>query len=792
VLIALDDLHWIDKPSAKVLRFASRRLVGEPVGLLASVRSPFRGGDPAMGRATDRLVVGPLDRTAIDAMLRARLPAPLRRTTRRRIFETSGGNPLFALELARVVKPGRLEGEVPDSVPTTLEAIVGHRVRGLPERTRRALLHVALLPDAAADLLTAALAASGLEPAVLDPAFREEVLRESETRIGFTHPVLRSVSYWTASTRQRTEAHRLVGNLLRDSAAGLRHRAMVSDGPDRALAGALEREARDVAIRGAPDAAAAMLGDALRLTPVEALDDRVRRGVARADRHLDAGETDAAIGVLRDLEAVLPRSPQRARVLHSRARAVGRSNGFRAGGALLAEALEQAGDDRELRCALERDLSNAMSNYGDLHGALAHGEVAAELAGQLDDPALVDGATVEVAVSRLFLGLGAPVDLEARAAEALVRLDRGAHVQVNAHLLEAMTWAAMLRWTDRLDVARGILERLLDVLDERDEDGLTLPVLFQLGELDCWSGSLASASERASRCAETAIAAGQRAWIAMGLYLRARVDAERGSVAAARAAAAEGLRMAEQQDDARMVIRNLHVLGSVELPGPDPAGALPHLQAATSLADDCGYREPGVFRVEADAIEALVAAGQLTEAEHRTAALEASGRRLRRPYALVTSSRCRAVLGLARGELDEALKDVTAALDAHDTLAQPIERGRTLLVHGVVLRRQHRKAAARATLDTAASLFVEHGAAGWAEAARRELARIGGRAPSPRDLTPSEEAIAALVARGKRNQEIAGELYLSEKTVESNLTRIYRKLGVRSRAELAAQRRDQT
>ena len=138
------------------------------------------------------------------------------------------------------------------------------------------------------------------------------------------------------------------------------------------------------------------------------------------------------------------------------------------------------------------------------------------------------------------------------------------------------------------------------------------------------------------------------------------------------------------------------------------------------------------------------------------------------------------------------MSHVSAALEIHDTLAQPIERGRTLLLRGVIERRRHRKAAARSTLESAMSVFADHGATAWTAVTRRELARIGGRSPSPQALTPSEEAIAALVARGRRNQEIAGELHLSLKTIEANLTRIYRKLGVRSRSELAAGRRGQT
>jgi DNA-binding CsgD family transcriptional regulator len=789
VLIAIDDLQWIDRSSSRILQFVVRRLGDEPVGFIATMRDDDRTSIFARRSTTpDRLEIGPLDRDATGELLRARIAAPIRRSTLRQIFEKSGGNPLFALELARAWSREHSDPDVPVALPTSLRQLMEQRLDQLPRRTRDALAYVAVLPGQRFEVLQSALSAAGLDTSALDAAFENDVLTRSERGVRFEHPLLNSVAYWGVTETRRRDAHRCAGSVLGDTPAGIHHLAMVTGGADERLAGALEQTAGEVARRGAPDAAATLLAEALRLTPTTALHDRARRAVACADRHLDSGATDEAASVLRTLPREEMIGVDRARLLHGLSRVVGRIEGFRPSGELLREALDHTGHDVGLRSAIERDLANTMSNHGDVRGALGYAELAVQHARTFANAELLRSTQVNLAVTRLFLGLGAPDDVEHQANVALERLGVGAHVNVNAQLLDAMTWAAMLKWTDRFDLARAILDRLVELLEERDEEGLAVPVLFQLGELACWSGDLEVASKLATSCAQTAIATQQSAWIVVGLHLRALVDAVRGSVVTARASVEEGLRRARELDEARMLIRLYHVAGMTELYGPDPGGAADWLLDAVELAERCGYGEPGVFRIDADAIEALLAAGRTTEAEVRTAALESVGRMLERPYAIATAARCRSLLALAHGDPDEALGLAVRANALARRLPQPIERARTLLVQGTIERRLHRRAAARVTLKSAEALFADVGATGWAGAAQRELARIGGRTASPDELTPTEEAVAELVASGNRNREVARRLHMSEKTVEANLTRIYRKLGVRSRSELAARR----
>ena len=188
-----------------------------------------------------------------------------------------------------------------------------------------------------------------------------------------------------------------------------------------------------------------------------------------------------------------------------------------------------------------------------------------------------------------------------------------------------------------------------------------------------------------------------------------------------------------------------------------------------------------------DAVEALIAVGRLEDAEAVLVAWEQAGERLDRTRVRATAARCRALLSAARGDLEGAVRHAEAALGEHERLPVPLERDRTLIVLGSIQRRAKRKAAARAALDEALADLEAIGVQLWADRARAELARIGGRARSS-GLTPTEERVAGLVAEGRSNKEVADALFVSVRTVEANLTRIYAKLGIRSRTELAGRR----
>jgi DNA-binding CsgD family transcriptional regulator len=183
----------------------------------------------------------------------------------------------------------------------------------------------------------------------------------------------------------------------------------------------------------------------------------------------------------------------------------------------------------------------------------------------------------------------------------------------------------------------------------------------------------------------------------------------------------------------------------------------------------------------------LVAIGKHDEATSLLDELEEQGHALQRIWALTIASRCRGLVCAAAGDIDAAFASLDRALELHEELQEPFERGRTLLVLGTLRRRSRKKRAARETLTEAVGVFDGLGARLWSEKARAELTRIGGRAAgAPDALTPTEERVATLIAAGRTYREVADALFISPKTVQWNLSKIYRKLGVRSRAELAA------
>jgi DNA-binding CsgD family transcriptional regulator len=233
------------------------------------------------------------------------------------------------------------------------------------------------------------------------------------------------------------------------------------------------------------------------------------------------------------------------------------------------------------------------------------------------------------------------------------------------------------------------------------------------------------------------------------------------------------------------------VLGFLELSLGDAAAALEHLRPSHEIRD-AFLLEPGM-RVElADVLEALITVGELDDAERILVRWEERASALDRAWALAILARCRALLLADRGDLAGALAGFERALAEHARSVDPFQHARTLLALGVTQRRSKHRGAARTTLGRALAIFEQLGAPLWAEKARAELRRIGGRASSRSELTEAERRIAALVAEGRSNREVAATLYVTEHTVEGALTRAYRKLGVRSRGELAARLRRET
>ena len=790
VVMAVDDIQWMDPPSVRVLQFVVRRLKDEQVGLMTAARGARADDDPlgvVSAVAEDRVHavhVGPLSLDAIERVLRDKVGEGFPRTTLLNLHEMSGGNPFFAQEigLALLRRGGDVAAGERLPIPDRLQELIEDRLEGLPAGTVEALEVVSALSAPTLDAIAAATDPSEVDRR-LGPAIENGVVEVVGDRLRFTHPLLASAVYQRIPPARRRELHGRLATIVRDPEERARHLALSVEGPDVAVAAALEEAAALAFSRGAPQSAAELWEMARRATPPDRGEDQVRRTHQAGLAHYECGDTSLARTTLEQAVGLSRHGPPQARVLLDLGLVVGAEEGWRRAVDVFTAALNEVGDDVTLRARVEQGLGYAWLFRGDLKASERHARSALQLAEELQAPRLMAEAFQAYPFVEFLLGRG--VDLE--------MLERGIALEghmsgefISSILRASFVLAQLLKFTDRLDEARETFNELLSYAATRGVESPIPQIQYHLAELECWAGNWAAAMEHArdSRAAAQRQAMGSlssMAHFAVGL-----VEAHLGRSDAARLEALEGLRLAEEADEILHLIPNLSVLGFLELSLDHHSEAHRYLSRAVELKEAMGVREPAYFRIVPDEVEALVALGQVDEAEALLAPFEDAGRSLDRAWAMATGARCRALVLAARGDLQGASDAADEAVRQHDRLPIPFELGRTLLVSGAVQRRAKRKREARDTLTQALEIFEGLGAAAWAERTRAELARIGGRAASSVDLTPTEARVAELVAAGGTNQEVADALFVSVYTVEANLKRIYRKLGIRSRTELAS------
>jgi DNA-binding CsgD family transcriptional regulator/tetratricopeptide (TPR) repeat protein len=779
LLLAVDDVQWLDSASAAVLGFAWRRLREEPAGLLVTQRT----GQAALtatieNEGTTRLEVAPLSLGAVHALLQARIGLVLSRPVLRQLHEVAGGNAFYALELGRALQrtgatpaPG-----APLPVPQELRELVRDRLVGLPAPTLGALAAVAALSHPTLSLLQQA----GYEVNALRPALEAHIVEVDGESLRFTHPLLASTAYENLDGLTRRELHGRLATVLDDEEERSRHLALAVDGPDAKVAAALERAAAHARARGASVPAAELGDQARRMTPPDASADIHRRTVGAALYCFDAGDPERALDLLEEARAAAPPGSARAETLAGLSR-LHRFGGDQPLAAELArQALAEAGPDDRVRGEAAQGLAATLFYLREYLGeAVELAALAAECAARSHDGAL----QVE---SRCLQGL----------LECLVgRPDAAATLRSAADLADLAPYGRVLStptfnqgvfalWTDGPEAAEVLRGSREDAVARSDEGSAPM-VLAQLALAEYLTGRWNEAAQIAEEASELALQTGQRPMHAYSLATRALVRASLGLEAEARADARQALDFAAERGMAAARIHSVWALGVLELSLDRPAEAAQLLapERERLLAAEVG--EPGTIRFVSDEIEALAALGRADEARAPLEWLEERGSALDRPSALVAAARCRGLLAAAGGGGDAALAAFERALGEHARVANPFERARTLLALGATQRRLKKKAAARGTIGEALAVFETLGAALWAAKARGELRSIGGRAPAGDELTPAEERVAALVAEGRTNREVAAVLYVTEHTVERHLSRIYRKLGVRSRAELA-------
>jgi DNA-binding CsgD family transcriptional regulator/tetratricopeptide (TPR) repeat protein len=771
LVIAIDDAQWLDAPTRAALGFALRRLEGEPIAVVAAQRTGSPGARFLDQIATVQLRVLPLSLGATYQLVRGRLGVALARPTLVRIHETSGGNPFFALELARAViekdQPLGSGGHV--GVPERLGDLLRGRVDRMPDRTRDVLLLAAAMGAASAEDLRRAAGATGDQD--IELAEKAGILDTRDGTVRFAHPLFAAAVYDRAAGAERRRIHRALAGVLADPEARASHLALAASGPDAEVAAALDDAARTAARRGATDVAARLVERALELTPASEPAPAFQRALTAGALVLAAGDRSRARSLFERAVADAPDGPGRAEALLRLAEV---SDPLGHGLALCDRALQDAGVDPSLSSRIHRTRGGIAYFLGDVPTAEHHARLGVELAERSHDARALGMAVAELGHWTFCGGGGVLRDLFERA----VALDGSAGaLSPRSHL------AKVLMDNDVHDEARELLVGLLaDSMVYGDLHAASTHLLH-LAELETWAGEWVAAVAHA----EEALQLRQHTeHPSAPLYVKAMAQACLGLLDEARREADAGRAEAERAEDVVFQMQNLHVLGFVELSLGNLDAARAHLGTATDLLRPRWNKEFGDCHVVPDEIEALTGIGDLLRAEDLTAWMEEVGERTGRPWTLATAGRSRALVRAAKNDLDGAEEALESALVAHQRLPMPFELGRTLLVRGVVRRRMRRRAAAREALEESLGVFERLGAGLWAQKARAEIARIGVRTQAQTGLTPIEQRIAALVAEGRTNRQIADALFLSVKTVEANLSRLYRKVGVRSRTELAA------
>ena len=787
VLVAIDDLHWLDHSSARVLAFAARRLGRLPVGLLGCERI---GADRKPGleitRALPegqvaRLVLEPLGMAALDKVVTMRLGRPLTRRALARIGQAAGGNPFFAVEIARSLPDNPAPELAVLPLPDNLRALVGARVVALPERARQALLPAAALRSPTVELVAAGMGgtADGSRRA-LEQAAAAGIVEVSESRVRFTHPLLAATVYSSAMPWERRRAHRRLAAVLDDVEERAWHLALAAETADAELAGFLDTAAEHARARGAPEAAFELTEQALSLTPPGRVADVQQRSIRAAEYHYHAGQPRRARELL---DAVLKQAPER-RVRADALRLLGEilyhEQSFPEAVRLFEQALEHSTGDAATASALELHLTFATNAAGDFTGAEPHARRALALTGQLGDkPRLAEAIAVSAIVGYL---LGRGFD-EAELDRALKLEDQ--QRQTTVEMRPSLIAGLLMLYEGRLERASQLLGGLRQRIVDRGEESDLPYVSGCLAWMECWRGQLAAATAYADEAVETAARTGMDAMRCNALALGSVPAAYAGDAEAARSMAGEALALAAATGYGIGSIWARWALAILALSLRDPAAADAALAPLTAQAERDGVAEPVRVMFLADAIEALVALGQLDRAGRLTGMLEQAARRLQRGWALAQAERCRALLLAADGDLAAAAAAAGAALRGAERLELRLELARTLLVAGEIERRDRRKRSACELLERAASIFQAAGADLWARRTRAELDRAAARRAGD-ELTDSEKLVADLAASGLTNRQVAARLFMSPKTVEANLARAYRKLGIRSRAELGA------
>ncbi|MET0510154.1 MAG: AAA family ATPase [Thermoleophilaceae bacterium] len=767
LLVLLDDAQWLDAVSADALLFAARRLAAEPVAVLVAARE--ESSDSGDLGAFETLTVAGIDAEAAAALLALRAGRDVAPKVAERIRGATGGSPLALVELAALLSPSQLMGLEPIAEPApvgaTIERVFAEQASALGPDAQRALLVSALSSSTRVEPVVEALRLLGTDEDSLELAEDAGLVAVEGGRVGFRHPLVRSAVVQAAPASERRRAHRALAEALASRSQEERawHLAAAAIGPDEQAATALAEAGLRTRARSGWASAALALERSARLTPDA--ETRRMRLIEAAESAWVAGRIERTLDLTEELLAEVDAGPARAQIMRLRSQIelhcgdVGRALDDLLEGAALFDP-----DDARVAVAMLADAVEAAELVGDAGRAVDAAERARALAAGDAEAAFVG----EFALGQALRLSGRTADARAPLERSLALLAASDELRASMRALSRAAHAA--GWLGRVPEALELARRAAELAREQGAFGPLGHALAVSSWLAArsggWSEARAQASEglvlgRESRCA----------WACTGcLEQLAWLDAAQGGEESCRANTAEAVDVATRagirSDRARLG------LGLLEL-------GLGRTQEAARIYETI---DPGTLRRAdpdrgASLVEAYVRGGQIDEAKaayEHTVAGDSDA----------LAARCRALLA-ADDAFEPAFRE---ALEQH-TDQDPFGLARTQLCFGERLRRAGRRIDARVQLRAAHDSFDRLGARPWAKRAAAELRATGERlgrrqARAGEELTAQELQVALQAADGKTNKEVGAALFLSPKTVDFHLRRVYRKLEVSSRAEL--------
>jgi DNA-binding CsgD family transcriptional regulator len=771
ILCLVDDAQWLDIPSANALSFTARRLLAEDVVILFGARDgELRRFDAA---GLEEMEIFGLERGAAAVVLdQSALQATP--SVRERLLDEAAGNPLALLELPAGLSDAQLAGTVPlpEALPATerLRAAFGQRIEGLPKPTQAALLIAAA--EEAGELAVTLRAAAELElpPDALDAAEEAGLVRTDGTFLTFRHPLVRSVVYESVplSRRRRTHAALAVALAREQGERAIWHRAMATSTTDEEVADALEASGRRSQLRGGHASAATAFERAATLS--EATPPRARRLAAAVEAAWFAAQVDRARELV-SRSLPLSERGQLAGLLYWRGSIEGQSGGLLDGVATLHQAMALS-EDPSLTLKILRDGFAMAYEAGAPDEALSFAERAAD-------------ASCVGEIDRFT-----KASLTARAADLSGEYARGKALSAElVDLAERIDVPVCLIWSALAASRAGMDEASLRhasraVSRARDTGEVTtLPFCLQVQAMALIGHSrFELAYATAEEGWRLALETGQPWAAGWNVMYLALIDALRGLEERVQAHVAELQALVARSGATPMVHYAERVLGLLDLGLGRPARATERFLTAFPVWRPDS--DPSFVSDVPDAVEAAARSDRLPEVAGHLARFEERAQRSSDPKALALLARCRALVDEPHAE--EHFEYAVAVADS----LPPFDQARTELLYGEWLRRHRRRVDARRHLRTALQLFGRMGAVPWESRAQSELRASGETArkrdPTTRDqLTPQELQISRLVASGMTNPEVAAKLYLSSRTVDYHLRKVFTKLEIASRAELA-------